>query len=158
MTQPPDLDWQDLTLDQPPPDPWGDTTWAESAAPGTDSEATDTTRPTSSPTATAPAVPPTTTSGPTPPPPPPPPPTPPPGRVTAPGRTAADVERDRVLRHPDIAARLCDPPLRYSRPENWTGYVPPETWQGKRNDAPQRTQLLDIITAAVKREKEAQGV
>jgi hypothetical protein len=147
MTQPPDLDWQDLTLDQPPPDPWGDTTWAESAAPGTDSEATDTTRPTSSPTATAPAVPPTTTSGPT-----------HPSQPSPTPSTAADVERDRVLRHPDIAARLCDPPLRYSRPENWTGYVPPETWQGKRNDAPQRTQLLDIITAAVKREKEAQGV
>jgi hypothetical protein len=79
-------------------------------------------------------------------------------RPQPPPSTAADVERDRVLRHPDIAARLCDPPLRYSRPENWTGYVPPETWQGKRNDAPQRTQLLDIITAAVKREKEAQGV
>lgn len=68
---------------------------------------------------------------------------------------ACNAERERVLRHPHIAQRLCDPPLRYSRPEVWNGYVPPETWQGRHNDSPQRAALLDIITAAVKADKEA---
>jgi hypothetical protein len=67
---------------------------------------------------------------------------------------ACQAERERVLRHPDIAKRLCDPPLRYSRPEVWNGFVPPETWQGRHNDAPQRAQLLEIITAAVKADEE----
>lgn len=68
---------------------------------------------------------------------------------------ACQAERDRVLRHPDIAARLCERPLGYSRPEVWNGYVPPETWQGRHNDSPQRKALLEIITAAVEAEKEA---
>jgi hypothetical protein len=73
----------------------------------------------------------------------------------APATDSADQsERARVLRHPEIAARLCKPPLHYSRPEVWTGYVPPETWRDQHNDSPQRTALLDIITAAVKAEQE----
>lgn len=71
------------------------------------------------------------------------------------GDPACHAERDRVLRHPDIAKRLCDPPLRYSRPEVWNGYVPSETWQGRHNDSPQRAALLAIITDAVKADQEA---
>lgn len=33
--------------------------------------------------------------------------------------------RALVLRHPDLAARLCEPPIRHTTPEHWTGYVPP---------------------------------
>lgn len=53
--------------------------------------------------------------------------------------------RSRVLAHPELAKRLCDPPLSYSRPEVWTGYVPAETWQGHKNTSTRRTQLLGII-------------
>ena len=67
---------------------------------------------------------------------------------------ACQAERARVLRHPHIAARLTQPPLGYSRPEVWNGYVPPETWQGRHNNAPQRAALLEIITDAVKADEE----
>lgn len=51
-------------------------------------------------------------------------------------RLRADVEaardhnrarRERVLRFPDLAARLCEPPLNFKHPNQWNGYVPPQT-------------------------------
>ena len=33
--------------------------------------------------------------------------------------------RALVLKHPDLAAQLCEPPLRHTLPEHWTGYIPP---------------------------------
>lgn len=33
--------------------------------------------------------------------------------------------RALVLKHPDLAARLTEPPLRHTLPEHWTGYIPP---------------------------------
>lgn len=65
--------------------------------------------------------------------------------------TGSDL-RSRVLAHPDLAARLCDPPLRYSRPDAWTGYVPPDTWQGRHNDSTRRLQLIGIIAELEGRE------
>lgn len=73
----------------------------------------------------------------------------------APGDPKCAAERARVLRHPDIAKRLCDPPQSYSRPENWSGYVPPDTWNGRTNDSPVRKQLLAIVAAAVEADKAA---
>jgi hypothetical protein len=73
--------------------------------------------------------------------------------TTPQGDARAQSERARVLRHPDIAKRLTEPPLRYSRPEVWNGYLPPDMWQGRHNDSPQRAALLEIVTAAVAADK-----
>lgn len=66
-------------------------------------------------------------------------------------RAAHDMNNRRralVLRHPDLAQHLCDPPLKCPAPEAWTGYLPPELWNGRTNDSPIRTQLLAIVQAA----------
>jgi hypothetical protein len=75
--------------------------------------------------------------------------------ITPQGDARAQAERARVLRHPDIARRLCEPPLRFSRPEVWNGYLPSDMWQGRHNDSIRRAALVEIITAAVKADKEA---
>ena len=45
-------------------------------------------------------------------------------------RAAAHAENTRrralVLRHPDLAERLTQPPISHTTPQHWTGYVPPE--------------------------------
>jgi len=35
------------------------------------------------------------------------------------------IRRERVLRYPDLAKLLTEPPLNYDRPDQWNGYVPP---------------------------------
>jgi hypothetical protein len=37
----------------------------------------------------------------------------------------SDARRARVLRHPDLARRLTEPPLDYRRAEDWSGWIPP---------------------------------
>jgi hypothetical protein len=63
-------------------------------------------------------------------------------------RSAVKARRELVLSQPEIAARLCEPPLGYQRPEQWNGFIPPEFWCEQRNDSPQRAALLDICSAA----------
>ncbi|MGN6243727.1 MAG: hypothetical protein ACTHQ3_08635 [Motilibacteraceae bacterium] len=41
------------------------------------------------------------------------------------GRAECETRRARILKHPDIAADLTKPPLNYSRPDAWSGYIPP---------------------------------
>lgn len=84
-------------------------------------------------------------------------PSPPAGPPAPTSDSACQAERARVLRHPDIAKRLCESPLYYTRPEVWNGYVPPAMWREQTNDAPERVALLDIIGAAVQADKEAGG-
>ena len=73
-------------------------------------------------------------------------------------RQVAQDRRRRVLAHPDIAHRLVTE-LRYSRPEQWNGYVPPkaayidERDLGVPNRSPRRTALLEILTAVLERER-----
>lgn len=63
-----------------------------------------------------------------------------------------------VLRHPDLAAKLCDPPLRFARPEQWTGYIAPALDQigdanlTRRNTSPCRAQAVEIYAEACRRE------
>jgi hypothetical protein len=65
--------------------------------------------------------------------------------------------RELVLRYPDIAAKLCHPPLHLSRPGNWNGSLPgpylPETTRGvfPPNRSPVRAQLISIINEAAER-------
>lgn len=71
----------------------------------------------------------------------------------------AECARNRalVLRYPDIAKRLCEPPYRASRPENWTGYIPgplgAENARGvvSMNTSHVRAQLLELVTEAAER-------
>ena len=66
-------------------------------------------------------------------------------------RTCSE-RRALVLAHPDLAKRLTERPLSYSRPENWTGYVPPLQWRGEHNDSVHRRALVAIVEAAEARE------
>lgn len=67
-------------------------------------------------------------------------------------------QRKLILAYPDIAARLCDPPLGYKQPGDWTGYIPPaydpEDWKGviPLNDSPRRAALMELLEAAAERE------
>lgn len=80
-------------------------------------------------------------------------------RVTvARAHEAAQARRARVLAHDDLRAALCLPPLAYERPEQWSGYVPPQTWPRRHGDglnaSPRRVALVDIAAEAFRREQE----
>lgn len=59
--------------------------------------------------------------------------------------------RAAVLRHPDLATKLTQPPIGYTKPEQWTGYVPPETYDGVPNRSDRRAALFDIVLDALTR-------
>lgn len=95
-------------------------------------------------------------------------------------QAANQARRERVLRHPDLARRLTEPPLGYKFPEQWNGFVPPAELQdempeglhssaldggypnqhGKRtggtrpNPSERRKALVAICAEALKRERE----
>lgn len=60
--------------------------------------------------------------------------------------------RDAVLAHPDLAAKLTQQPLDYTRPEQWNGFVPPELWNGQINDSPRRAALVELVDEAMRRD------
>lgn len=60
-------------------------------------------------------------------------------------------DRDLVLSFSDLAARLTEQPLNFTSPGQWTGFVPPEEWGGRRNSSPRRNALLDLIDEARRR-------
>jgi len=66
----------------------------------------------------------------------------------------SSVDRDRVLRYPDLAARLCKPPINFDRPTQWTGYVPPAFYGQQINVSPRRDVLVDLIEEARRRDAE----
>ena len=60
--------------------------------------------------------------------------------------------RGLVLAHADLAAKLTEPPLSFSSPEKWTGYIPPAlTAEGAINPSPVRAALAALIAEAEKR-------
>lgn len=63
---------------------------------------------------------------------------------------AAECARRRaaVLRWPDLAARLTEPPISHATPDAWTGYIPPATFNGGPNTHPARRALIDLTTEA----------
>lgn len=77
------------------------------------------------------------------------------GRAAA--LAACAQNRALVLRYPDIAAQLKQPPYSAGNPANWTGYIPgvlaAEDHRGRVaiNTSPVRAQLLEIVTAAAER-------
>ena len=62
-----------------------------------------------------------------------------------------------VMRYPDIAARLCNPPLRFKTPSQWHGYVPPaydrerEDGTAPLNTSPFRAALMALLEEAAER-------
>lgn len=48
-----------------------------------------------------------------------------------------------------LAARLMAEPLGYAYPAQWSGYIPPELWNGERNNSPRRAALLAITEDAL---------
>lgn len=83
----------------------------------------------------------------------------PPAAIAIDTITAAAVKtcaerRARVLAHPDLAAALTKPPLSYSRPEVWNGYVPPALdSNGRRNESTRRAALIELLNAVAEREE-----
>lgn len=59
--------------------------------------------------------------------------------------------RALVLQYPDLAARLCKPPLREATPETWNGWIPPEIWREQINDSPIRAALVALVAEAERR-------
>lgn len=65
---------------------------------------------------------------------------------------AAAYRRGLVLRHPDLAARLTEPPIGHATPEIWNGYIPPTTdCTGAINTASCRPALLALVAEAERR-------
>jgi hypothetical protein len=65
---------------------------------------------------------------------------------------AAAHRRGLVLRYPDLAAKLTQPPINHSAPEMWTGFIPPATdCTGAMNTAPCRPALLALVAEAERR-------
>jgi hypothetical protein len=58
------------------------------------------------------------------------------------------IRREAVLSRPEIARRLCEPPLDYSHADQWNGYLPPETFNGERNNSPRFAALAAICADA----------
>lgn len=78
-----------------------------------------------------------------------------PGRMKAVGMGGLSrrVNKAMVMKHPDLVAKLKEPPCSYTNPETWGGYLPPERDEhGRRINSPWRTQLLAIIEEAKARE------
>jgi hypothetical protein len=42
-------------------------------------------------------------------------------------KAESEARRERVLKYPDLAKRLTEPPLSFRTPQDWNGYVPPKT-------------------------------
>ncbi len=65
---------------------------------------------------------------------------------------AAAHRRGLVLRYPDLAAKLTEPPIGFTRPEMWNGYIPPATdCMGAMNTARCRPALLALVAEAERR-------
>lgn len=63
-----------------------------------------------------------------------------------------NAERRRaVLAHADLAERLCEDPLNYARPDQWTGFIPPAMWNQQPNTSPRRRALVEIYEEACAR-------
>lgn len=86
-------------------------------------------------------------------------------------RIESQARRARVLAHPDLAKRLTEPPLSYTDPARWNGWIPPRTLPedscggcssggrctrdhaARLNDSPFRKALVAIAAEALEREQ-----
>lgn len=70
---------------------------------------------------------------------------------------AAAHRRGLVLRYPELAAALTRPPIGFSAPEMWNGYIPPATdCTGAMNTARCRPALLALVAEAERRRDQPQ--
>jgi hypothetical protein len=69
----------------------------------------------------------------------------------------SDTTRNRqvVLAHRDLAERLTRLPIGFGSPDQWTGFIPPEVWNGQHNDSPRRAALVELVAEAMAREQAA---
>lgn len=71
-------------------------------------------------------------------------------------RESALEERERVrklvMRHPDLVARLGEPPMGLRVPSLWTGFVPPLEWNGSPNSLMHRAYQA-VVDEAERRER-----
>jgi hypothetical protein len=67
---------------------------------------------------------------------------------------SSTVDRERVLRYPDLAQKLTEPPLRYANPRQWNGFIPPDVCGQQLNLSPRRDALWALATEAYRRDVE----
>lgn len=67
-------------------------------------------------------------------------------------KARSERRRALVLGHEDLAQKLTEQPLRIPRPDLWDGSMPPEMFNGERNDSPRRPALLALVAEAERRE------
>jgi hypothetical protein len=82
-------------------------------------------------------------------------------RLIKQARAEAHAENARrralVLKHPDLAEQLTQPPINHTTPQHWTGYIPPahdpETFGGGQplNTSPIRAALAALLEEAERR-------
>jgi hypothetical protein len=87
------------------------------------------------------------------------------------GRAECEARRARVLRYVDLRRALSQPPLAFTEPERWSGFVPPRVLAedacpacprhcrghdhlARVNDSPRRAALIAISAEAFRREQE----
>lgn len=92
-------------------------------------------------------------------------------------RPESAARRARVLRYPDLARKLTEPPLNYRRAEDWAGWVPPAALEveacpacrtdpgkwgckgpmhtARANNSARRTALVEIAAEALRRDQAA---
>jgi hypothetical protein len=73
------------------------------------------------------------------------------------GRAECARRRGLVLAYPDLAKKLTEYPVSHTAPEQWTGYIPPATFNGGPNPAPTRNALLALVTEAERRTTQPRG-
>lgn len=62
-----------------------------------------------------------------------------------------EANRAAVLAHPDLAERLTQPPIGYTKPEQWHGGTGPDTFNGGHNDSPRHAALAELVAEAMRR-------
>lgn len=63
-------------------------------------------------------------------------------------RDQCNANRGAVLQHADLYARLTEQPIGYARPDQWSGYIPPEQCDGSRNGSARRAALVALVEEA----------
>lgn len=69
-------------------------------------------------------------------------------RLKAEQHELCQARRASVLRHPDLAAALCDEPIGYQQPSQWNGYLPEAS-------TPRRQALVALVEEAQSRDAAA---
>lgn len=75
------------------------------------------------------------------------------GHAVQRARDECAANRALIFAHEDLTNMLGMPPLKIASPREWTGYVPPEIWDQRINNAPERRALVALLDEARRRQQ-----